>query len=339
MQFIKQIQNKIFGRGELSMYDLKNFFRLNKIITVLQVMISSLLFVLLSIPVQSITNCKKSLTESSFMQSGYTNGLREKNSFYCEMQWFDLKINDTLIFSDCLMTNENVQYKDSYFTKFNGLEIQNSSLSSSECSISKKTASKYNLEIGDVITVRLSSNINYFTVKYVFDDYYGLHSYNEFSSECLIILGFNEQILSNLLSTSYYTFSDEVTTFASEPILNKDDAIHQLSNSQVLYCSIFISVCIIFTLLIELVFTGKLKYYLMVSSNYGYTKKELVLYIAIDTLYKYGLFGIVYVVIGIVVSHFISTLNFGTLFIAIALNMTCCILSFIIQIMKNKRVL
>lgn len=321
------------------MYDFKNVFRLNKIITALQVMISTLLFVLLSIPVHCITNCKNSLMESSFIQSGYTNGLRETNSFYCEMEWFDLKSKDTIIFSDCLMTNENVQYKNSYFTKFNGVEIQNYYLSSSECSISKKTASKYGLAIGDEITVRLSSNSNYFTVKYIFDDYFGLHSYNKFSSECLIILGFNEQILSNLLSINYYTFSDEVTTFASEPILNKDDIIRQLSNSQVLYCSIFIGVCIALTMLIELIFTERLKNDLMVSSKYGYSKKELVSYIAIDTLYKYGLFGMVYVVIGIVISLFISTFNFGTLFIAIALNVACCILSFIIQIMKNKRIL
>lgn len=322
------------------MYNVKKIFRINKIVCAVQALITALLFVFLSIFSYNITNALSSLNESSFVQSGYTNGLRATNSYYCDLKPIDISNGENIIFTDCLLTSNDVSYKGNYLTKYNSVDIDEPSLYLGECSISKNVAKEYKIKAGDKLNIHSNFKDYDYVVKYIFDDYYGFHSIDQTTAKNLIILGYNEELITNMFSYGYYTLSDEVTTFASEgTIFDKEYQSNQLNLNMIMYCTGYMIVCSIITLLVELIFTGSLSHDLKVSKKYVYTRRKQISYILIDSAYKYLVLGFASCSLFTVVLLLIRVFSVVALISGICACLISFVLSAIFQIVKNRKVL
>lgn len=270
------------------MYHLKNFFRLNKIVYAVYIVFIALLFVGIAGPVFHRSNAARSLAESAFVESGYLNGLLPENTYYADMAMFSCSANGQTLFCDALMTDNGIEYGGNYFTKNGGADIPDARLQSGECAVSKATLKEYGLQIGDTVAVR-SNFVDYsFTVKYAFDDYYGLSAVSGSSYRYLVIFGYNEGFVQNLFSYSYYHFSDEYSTpFARAPIFDKARTVGSLERSANLLMLAGAAAAVLFTVLVETLFANSLRNDVSVYARSGYRRREILLYMVIDTLYKY----------------------------------------------------
>lgn len=300
------------------MYRLTKFIRINTNWLIVWVVFLSVFFSVISILIFNMMNALESYNESQFTESGYLSGLEMKNSYYVNIFGLSVYTNDTKIISDVFMVAETVEYGGNYFTKYNGINIENSSLNTGEVAISRSLSSTKNIEIGDQLVVHINFQDYNYTVSYIFDDYYGLHSTNIWKAENLIILGYSNEIITNAADYDYYYFSNINSGYSNTIIFDKTREVNRLVTS-----IIFISLFLVFLEFLVLVFiilkSSKLmKKDIKALRFQGFTKKQLLIYTIIDTLYIYVP---IYFICGVLVLVFdkimysISYLTFVLLFI------------------------
>lgn len=248
----------------------------------------SLLFCFLSIPVNRGINVISSLNESNFAYSGYPTQSYDKNIYYSDIAYITLTNSDGVyIESDEMMTKFDVSYYGNYFTMLNGIEINDSLLNINECSISKNIASKYSIHIGDIITAKIRFTKYQYTVKYFFDECYGINDIDIFGNSGMVILGYNEGIIDNAYDYDTYYFSDENTLFSSDEIFVKHIEVLQIKNLIAYLTILILFICLLLTAAMEFMFSKNDEKDFWALRNYGLSKRRLFNFIILNSLIKY----------------------------------------------------
>lgn len=322
------------------MYNLKQLFRINKYAYFILVFLYTILFSFFYITNYHMNNYLSLLNSCEVDCSGYLNGIYKENTYYINISPISGSTETDTLIVEYYMTAKDTDYKDVFFTKYNRKEISDKSLSENECSISKFTAYKYDLDIGDKIIIRSNFKDYEYFVKYIFDDFYNLNEPSLFEANQLVILGYNSNIEKNLFSKNYYYFSHVSSIFSTAgPMFVKSNKIQEINLKLILFYLSFIFISLNITIVFEIFFSKGLKADLITYKKIGFKNKSLTNYIFVDSIYKYGISWCFIICLSVIVILLLNIFSLKILLLSIFNVMLNILSSFIYQYIKYQKIL
>lgn len=241
-----------------------------RIILIVSVILTLLLLLTTGIKTK-MNDALFSLSNSEYMTSGYISGGEEKNQYY-RLNSFMVRTSDKIITTNILMVDEEVVYQDNYFTKNGNKEITNSKLASNEASISKGTAKKHNLRVGDILILNYDGIDYNYQIKYFFDNYYGFDDINIIKgNQELVIIGFNKEVVKNDLNFDLYFFSNSYRAYLSGfEEFDKYQAVKNIKQNKIILVILELTIVILLALVIEILLLRKIitDYEMLISFSY-----------------------------------------------------------------------
>ena len=299
--------------------------RLNKIVLIICILVL-LILVVLSAPILfNATNILDIYRKNDFNFVGYTSDVCEYNSFYSDIDYISIyDKKDNYIKTDVLMTAENVGYEGLYYF-YDYYSSDQFMLSENECAISLNASQKYNLNIGDVITVNINFKYFNFTVEHIFDRFYGKNEVSYFNNEYAVVLYYNEDIINNSYDYKVLTYSRDNIFFDGKIVL-KQNIVRQTILIIVLTIVGFMFVSLFMTAIIEKIFSNNDKQDLIAFKQCGASKASIFKFLLLNVLYKY---------LSIYVLPMVITFVFMLLFKACIYGVAMLLICFIISIFES----
>ena len=325
------------------MLNVRKLFKANWIVVLVFGLVMSMTTILFSGFSNKLFDMNHVYSCSSYDASGYLprDTFTDKNSYYSNLSYVSLSSENKTISTNTLMCKNDVDYCNTHFVNLNGEQINDRGLLITDCSLSKNTAEHYSLKIGDKIRVKTIASYE-FTIKYIFDNFYGFDEPNYFGDEYLIILGENADLVASLQSYNTYVLADENFVFGSSGMLNsRQNTLSKIRTYNAMIYSGF-SFLVIVSLIITLLFFSKdidndFKYRYI----NGFKKKTAIKGILENSVNKwFWMFMpsiLVYSIVTLIIGSF-SWLIFGLLILSMFLCSLCSFAVFINLFAKlNKR--
>lgn len=314
------------------MLNIRKLFKANWIVALVFGLVMSMTTILFSGFSNKLFDMNHVYSCSSYDASGYLprDTFADKNSYYSNLSYVSLSSDNKIISTNTLMCKNDVNYCNTHFVNINGEQIVDRGLLDADCSLSKNTAEHYSLKIGDTIKVKTIASYD-FTIKYIFDNFYGFDEPNYFGDEYLIILGENTDLINSLQSYNTYVLADKNFVFGSSGMLNsRHNTLTKIRTYNALIYSGF-SFLVIVSLIITLLFFSNdidndLKYHYI----NGFKKKTAIKGIFINSFNKWFWMFVPSILVYSIVTLFISSFSWPIFSFLILSMFLCSICSFVI---------
>lgn len=298
---------KMKDRDSLSYLKLNYILRINVIFIVLFIIIKLFSQHFIYNSLKNGIDIISSYNYSEYEYKGEVNSIYPfDNSFYYNLSISSIRDQEFNNFNSTIyMQRNDVKYKKMFYMYYSGKEIENYKLENNELAISKNFHELYNVNIGDLLRIRVSDLEFMYQVKYIFENYYDhenislLYNYNP-----LVILGENSDILDNSNDKTLMTYSSKALDYlATTSLERKSKTISSINAKIYTFYTLNLLLLFIITIFVEFILNKRfmISYYSLRQDLIP--KKKLVLFTIVDIVYVYSAIFIPVILISIVFKY------------------------------------